>query len=85
VKTPIRVVNLKKSYGKVKAVKEVSFGLDNGECFALLGVSGAGKTSVFQCLSGNLVPDHGEVTISGHDVTAPSGFEKARKLIGYCP
>lgn len=49
---PVRVDHIRKKYGNVIAVQDVSFGLSYGECFALLGVSGAGKTTVFKCLTG---------------------------------
>jgi ABC-type multidrug transport system ATPase subunit len=76
---------VKKYYDKTLAVEKVSFGLEYGECFALLGVSGAGKTTTFKCLIGEEVPSSGEVAVNGFDVTTREGFEKARKLIGYCP
>lgn len=82
---PIRVCKIKKNYGKTVAVEKVSFGLEYGECFALLGVSGAGKTTTFKCLTGEEVPSEGEVTINGFDITRAKGFNQARKLIGYCP
>jgi ABC-type transport system involved in cytochrome bd biosynthesis fused ATPase/permease subunit len=82
---PVRVQEVTKNYGKVKAVKNLSFGLEYGECFALLGISGAGKTSVFKCLTGETYPTAGQLTINGHDVTTASGFEQARRQIGYCP
>lgn len=63
-----------KIYGDVTAVKKVSFGLEFGECFALLGVSGAGKTTLFKCMTGEVYPSSGELTINGFDVTTPSGF-----------
>jgi ATP-binding cassette subfamily A (ABC1) protein 3 len=66
-------------------VKHISFGLDYGECFALLGVSGAGKTSIFKCLTGEIYPTSGAISINGADVTTASGFQQARKQIGYCP
>ena len=44
---PVIVNGLCKSYGKIRAVDNLSFGLEFGECFALLGVSGAGKTTTF--------------------------------------
>jgi len=81
----VRVNHAKKTYGEVKAVKDVSFGLEFGECFALLGISGAGKTTLFKCLTGNIYPSSGQLTISGFDVTTASGFGQARKMIGYCP
>jgi len=55
-------------------VKNVSFGLEFGECFALLGVSGAGKTTLFKCLTGEIRPTSGQLTIQGYDVSTASGF-----------
>jgi ABC-type multidrug transport system ATPase subunit len=66
-------------------VRNVSFGLDYGECFAMLGVSGAGKTTIFKCLTGETYPSSGHLTINGYDVSTAFGFSQARKLIGYCP
>jgi ATP-binding cassette subfamily A (ABC1) protein 12 len=53
------MLNLKKNYGNYLAVNNVSFGLEYGECFALLGVSGAGKTTCFKCLTGEIIPSSG--------------------------
>lgn len=81
------VKNFQKIYKRycssVKAVQGVSFGLDYGECFALLGVNGAGKSTTFKSLTRDIVPTNGEIMIQGHDVQKE--FTKARKLIGYCP
>ena len=82
---PVRIQDVRKNYGGVKAVRNVSFGLDYGECFALLGISGAGKTSIFKCLTGETYPTSGDVSINGFDVTTSGGFAQARKQIGYCP
>lgn len=82
---PVRFAGCSKRYGDVVAVDKVTFGLDYGECFALLGVSGAGKTTCFKCLTGVVKPDAGEVKINGFDITRNAEFENARKMIGYCP
>jgi len=66
--------SVSKTYGDVTAVKKVSFGLEFGECFALLGVSGAGKTTLFKCMTGEVYPSTGQLTINGFDVTTPQGF-----------
>jgi len=81
----VRVNQVKKYYGKARAVKGVSFGLEHGECFALLGVSGAGKTTVFKGLTGEIYPTKGSIHINGSDMTTASGFKLGRKNIGYCP
>lgn len=81
----VMVDGVKKYYGKTLAVSRVSFGLEYGECFALLGVSGAGKTTTFKCLTGEEIPSLGDVRVNGHDVTTAAGFGQARRLIGYCP
>ena len=54
---PVNVINIKKDFGNVSAVKDISFTLDYGECFALLGISGAGKTTCFKCLTSEIYPD----------------------------
>jgi len=65
------------------AVDKVSFGIVNGECFALLGVNGAGKTTTFKMLTGEILPTKGEIYINGYEV--PNQMSEARKYIGYCP
>ena len=50
------------------AVESVSFGLDQGECFALLGVNGAGKTTTFKTLINETVPTGGSCSIGGYNV-----------------
>jgi len=50
------------------AVERISFGLDYGECFALLGVNGAGKSTMFKCLTADEYPSQGKITIDGFDI-----------------
>jgi ABC-type multidrug transport system ATPase subunit len=57
--------------------------LDYGECFALLGVNGAGKSTTFKSLTAGVAPTNGEITIAGLNIA--SDFNAVRKLIGYCP
>lgn len=71
---PVRVSAVTKMFGNIKAVNNVSFGLEYGECFALLGVSGAGKTTCFKSLTGEIMPTSGEVSINGFDVSTKRGF-----------
>ena len=64
----IDVRNVSKSFGKVKAVDDVSFSVAPGEVYGLLGPNGAGKTTTLRILSTLLKPDSGTATIAGHDV-----------------
>jgi len=57
--------HIKKNFGSVQAVRDVSFGLEYGECFALLGTSGAGKSTCLKCLTGEIYPSSGQLTIFG--------------------
>ena len=80
------ISKLNKSYVyTTKAVDNLSFALDYGECFALLGVTGAGKTTTFKCLTGEESPDSGKLFMGGNDVLTSTGFDKARCVLGYCP
>jgi len=60
--------NLQKSYGKLRAVEDVSFSIETGEIFGLLGPNGAGKTTTIRMLSGLTVPDGGQAVVDGCDV-----------------
>ncbi len=63
----IKVTNLHKSFGKVKAVRGISFEARDGEITGLLGPNGAGKTTTLRMLYSLLPPDEGEIRIDGLD------------------
>ena len=65
----IKVSNLYKSFGKVKAVRGISFEVQDGEITGLLGPNGAGKTTTLRMLYSLLPPDEGEIRIDGLDPT----------------
>lgn len=65
----IKVSNLYKSFGKVKAVRGISFEVEDGEITGLLGPNGAGKTTTLRMLYSLLPPDEGEIRIDGLDPT----------------
>jgi ABC-2 type transport system ATP-binding protein len=79
----IKVDNLSKNYGKIKAVDKVSFSVDKGEVFGVIGPDGAGKTSVIQILAGVLKPDSGKAYINNIDVT--KNPKSTKSIIGYMP
>ncbi len=62
----IEVKNLKKSFGEVKAVNDISFSVEKGSLFAFLGINGAGKSTTIDIISTMLEPDGGSVTLNGH-------------------
>lgn len=64
----IQISNLSKSFGKVKAVRDLSFSVDRGELFAFLGVNGAGKSTTINIICGQLSRDSGNITIDNHDL-----------------
>lgn len=64
----IRITHLNKSFGEVKAVRDLSFQVKRGELFAFLGVNGAGKSTTISILCGQLRADSGTVTVCGHSV-----------------
>ncbi len=79
------VTNLKKTYpGKQEsAVSGITFGVPQSECFGLLGLNGAGKTSTFQMLTGYLKPDSGKAMLAGRDLSS-WGWDRFQG-ISYCP
>ncbi|VDL69177.1 unnamed protein product [Nippostrongylus brasiliensis] len=70
-------------YGDFNAVKGVTFHVKNGECFGLLGVNGAGKTSTFQMLTGENDITEGDAFVNGWSVK--TDWKKAGANLGYCP
>jgi len=79
----IEVNNVSKHYGKIQALKDVSFSVQKGEVFGLIGPDGAGKTTMFRILCTLLQPENGTATVDGYDVV--SQMKKVRKRVGYVP
>ncbi|WP_440999564.1 ABC transporter ATP-binding protein [Fodinibius sp. SL11] len=80
---PIKIKNLIKTYGKTKAVKGISFEVEEGELFGLIGPDGAGKTTLFRILTTLLKPDSGNGSVLGLDIV--SDYKKIRPKVGYMP
>ncbi|MEZ5007564.1 MAG: ABC transporter ATP-binding protein [Chitinophagales bacterium] len=77
--------HLTKSYGKeqIKAVDDVSFSVEKGELFGLIGPDGAGKTSILRMLTTLILPDSGDAQVDGMDVV--KDFKAIRQIVGYMP
>lgn len=81
----IEVENITKSYGKgkIKALRGVSFNVQQGELFGIIGPDGAGKTTLFRLLTTLLLPDSGTATVDGLDVV--KDYKAIRQRVGYMP
>lgn len=77
----VLIQNLKKRYGSVEAVKDVSFQVQPGEIFGLLGPNGAGKTTTLRILCTLATPDAGRVEVSG--ISVVDNPRAARQRLGY--
>lgn len=77
--------NIIKTYNKgaTVAVNDVSFSVEKGELFGLIGPDGAGKTSIFRMLTTLLLPDSGNASVNGHDIV--KDYKSIRKNVGYMP
>lgn len=79
----VSATNLKKSYGDLVAVDDISFGIEQGEIFGFLGPNGAGKTSTINMLIGLSRPTSGAVSIDGID--GIKDIKKAQRIMGIVP
>ena len=79
----VEVDHVSKSYGRVKALSDVSFSVEKGEVFGLIGPDGAGKTTMFRLLATLLLPDEGTLLMDGFDTVQQ--MEEIRKRVGYMP
>jgi ABC-2 type transport system ATP-binding protein len=76
----VEVTRLRKSYGSVVAVQDVSFSVAQGEIFGILGSNGAGKTTTVECVSGLRQPDGGTIRVLGLDPRADR--DQVREILG---
>ncbi len=79
----VSVSNIKKTYQGVQALKGVSFEVDKGEIFGIIGPDGAGKTSLFRILTTLLLADSGTAIVDGSDVV--KDYKQIRQKVGYMP
>lgn len=76
----LEIKNLKKSYGDIEALKDVSLSLEKGKLLGLLGPNASGKTTLLKCIMGLIKPDSGEILISGQKVGP-----KTKEMISFLP
>lgn len=79
----IEVEGISKKYGEVEALKNVSFSVNPGEMFGLIGPDGSGKTTMFRILTTLISPNSGNATVDGLDIV--KDYKEIRKRVGYMP
>lgn len=79
----VKVENLYKSYGSVQALSDLSFQVEAGQIYGIIGPDGAGKTSLFRILTTLLLADKGTASVDGFDVV--KDYKEIRRRIGYMP
>jgi len=83
--TILQVVDLKAGYNGMTVVRDVSFGVKEGEILAILGSNGSGKTTTLRALTGIIKPMGGTITYKSEDITARPSFELVSKGIAMVP
>jgi branched-chain amino acid transport system ATP-binding protein len=78
----LKVRGLRKSYGAIRAVDDVSFDVMPGEIFGVIGPNGSGKTTMFNSVLGQIRPDAGTIELHGKDITQLSPLQLSRRGVG---
>ena len=81
----LEVKNLKVSYGMIKAIKGVSFEVNQGEVIALIGSNGAGKTTILHTITGLINKDSGEILFDGQDISKVPGHKIVSMGMAHVP
>ena len=85
----VKIKNMQKVYNNnccsppTIGVKNISFTVNYGECFGLLGLNGAGKTTIFKAITEEHAPSHGSIYINGLNLI--KNFDEVKLMFGYCP
>ncbi|MDE2618200.1 MAG: ABC transporter ATP-binding protein [Burkholderiales bacterium] len=78
----LQVRGLKKAYGAIQAVGGVSFEVQAGEIFGVIGPNGSGKTTLFNSMLGQIAPDEGQILLHGQDVSRLGPLALSRRGVG---
>ena len=81
----LEINNLEVHYGVIKAIKDVSFKVNEGEVIALIGANGAGKTTILHTVTGLINPTAGSVTFNDSDITKTSAHKIVRMGMAHVP
>lgn len=78
----IEIKNINKKFGKIEVLKEINLTFKKGECIALIGPNGCGKTTLIKSILGMVLPDKGEIIFNGKSILKEFRY---RENIGYMP
>lgn len=81
----LRVENLQVNFGGIKAVKNISFTVEDGKIVSLIGANGAGKSTTLRSISGLVKVASGKITLDGEDITNIDASDIVKKGITLCP
>jgi len=84
-KSVLRAEHVSKRLGGREILRDVTMEVESGEVVGLLGPNGAGKTTTFYSIVGLVHPDHGRVTLDGHELTGEPMYVRARRGLSYLP
>lgn len=79
----IQIEHIRKQFKDVEALKDISFDVEKGSLFGIIGPDGAGKTTLFRILTSLMLADEGKIMVGGIDVV--TDYKKLRQIIGYMP
>jgi branched-chain amino acid transport system ATP-binding protein len=74
--------SISKSFGALRVTDDVSFAVPRGQALGIIGPNGAGKSTLFNLITGNILPDAGQITLLGRDVTRSPAMERVRMGVG---
>jgi branched-chain amino acid transport system ATP-binding protein len=78
----LTLANVSKSFGALKVTDDVSFSVPRGQALGIIGPNGAGKSTLFNLITGNFLPDAGQITFLGRDVTRVAAMDRVRMGVG---
>jgi branched-chain amino acid transport system ATP-binding protein len=80
--TVLDLKSVSKSFGALKVTDDVSFSVPKGQALGIIGPNGAGKSTLFNLITGNFLPDAGQITFLGRDVTRVPAMDRVRMGVG---
>lgn len=83
--TLLELKDISVHYGRIQAIHDISFSVEEGEIVSLIGANGAGKTTTMRTISGLLNPSHGSITFDGQDITKMKAHLRVVRGISQAP